>query len=194
MSRNRLTKLYLIRGPIISVMALIIVVIGANIFDNSYQSVEYLLQKKSTIFSHTGILPNQFINSNVSSSDMNEHNVLIIHSMPASESVRLEGIDPNGMTFEKESKDGFLYHIIQKSNQGGNYSIKISNLGNLSVRIDAIMGEDPFLSKDCTEKYDGKCNVVWISIGFVIGGIISFIAGILIGIFDFRKETKLKKK
>jgi hypothetical protein len=104
--------------------------------------------------------------------------------------VKLEGMEPNGMIFEKESKDGFLYHIIQKNNQGGLYDIKISDTGSQPVNINVIMGEDPFLSKNCYASYGIKCNVVQMSMGMVAIGIAAFIVGILLGISDFKKEKK----
>lgn len=160
----------------------------------SYQSVEPIIGTTYSIFADKEILPNQFVNSTIISANLKEHNVIIIHAVPSSASVKLEGVDPNGMTFEKESKDGFLYHIIQRSNQGGSYAIKILDTGNQPVRINAVMGEDPFLSNNCSTEYGVKCNVVYISMGMVAIGIIMFITGVMIGMYDFKKEQKLQKK
>jgi hypothetical protein len=186
-----LVKLYLIRGPIIAAIGLFVVVIGANLFDTSYHSVESILKTKSILMSDKEILPNQFANFTIHSEQLVEHNVIIVHTIPSSGLVRLDGMEPNGMTFEKESNDGFLYHIIQKNNQGGSYSIKISDIGSQSVTINVMMGEDPFLSKNCNTSYGIKCNVVQISMGMVVIGLIAFILGILIGIFALKKERKL---
>jgi hypothetical protein len=99
------------------------------------------------------------------------------------------------MTFEKESNNGFLYHIIQKNNQGGLYAIKITDTGSQSVKINVVMGEDPFLSKNCDVSYGVRCNIVQVSMGMVAIGIIAFIIGILLGMSDFKKEKKkLQKK
>lgn len=166
-------------------------IIGANLFDTSYQSVEPILKTKSVIISDKEILPNQFANFTIHSEQLVEHNVIIVHTIPSSGLVRLDGMEPNGMTFEKESNDGFLYHIIQKNNQGGSYSIKISDISSQPVTISVIMGEDPFLSKNCNMSYGIKCNVVQISMGMVIIGIIAFIIGILIGIYALKKERKI---
>ena len=189
-SLSHLVKLYLIRGPIIAVIGLFVVVIGTNLFDTSYQSVESILKTKSILMSDKEILPNQFVNFTIHSEQLVEHNVIIVHAIPSSGLVRLDGMEPNGMTFEKESNDGFLYHIIQKNNQGGSYSIKISDIGSQSVTINVVMGEDPFLSKNCNTSYGIKCNVVQISMGMVVIGLITFIVGILIGIFALKKERK----
>lgn len=186
--------MYLARGPIIAAFGLIIVVVGANLFDMSYQSVDSIIGTTYSIFADKEILPNQFINSTILSSHLQEHNVIIVHVMPLSGSVKLEGVDPNGMTFEKESNDGFLYHIIQRSNQGGSYIIKILDTGNQPVRINAVMGEDPFLSNNCSTEYAMKCNLVHMSMGMVAVGIIAFIAGVIIGMYDFKREQKLQKK
>ena len=192
---THLTKLFLARGPIIASIGLIVVVIGANLFDLSYQSVEPILGIKSSLMTNKEILPNQFANLTIRSDQLWEHNVLIIHTTPSSGSVKLEGIEPNGMIFEKESKDGFLYHIIQKSNQGGGlYAIKISDTGSQPVKINVLIGEDPFLSKNCNSSFEIQCGLVQASMGMVAIGIIAFIIGILIGISDFKKEKELQKK
>jgi hypothetical protein len=188
-----LVKLSLIRGPAIAVIGLILVVIGANLFDTVYQSVEPLLGTVSQIFTDREILPNQFINSTIGSDKLQEHNIIIVHSTPTSSSVKLEGVDPNGMTFEKESKDGFLYHILLRNNQGGPYIIKVVDTGDQPVRITAVMGEDPFLSNNCSATYGIKCNMVMISVVIVAVGMVTLIVGVAIGIYDFKKETKPKK-
>lgn len=193
-SFSYLVKLSLTRGPIIAAIGLFVVIIGANLFDMSYQSVEQILKTKSILVSDKEILPSQFINFTVRSEQLVEHNVIIVHTTPSSGLVRLEGMEPNGMTFEKESIDGFLYHIIQKNSQGGSYSIKISDISSQPVTINVVMGEDPFLSKNCNASYGIKCNVVQISMGMVVIGIITFIIGILIGIYAFKKERELQKK
>ncbi|CUR52140.1 protein of unknown function [Nitrosotalea devaniterrae] len=187
-----MVKLSLVRGPLIAVIGLIVLVLGANLFDMVYQSVEPLLGSTSDIFTDREILPSQFINSTVDSGKLKEHNVIIVHTMPSTGSVKLEGIDPNGMTFEKESKDGFLYHIIQRSNQGGPYLIKVLDTGNQPVRITAIMGEDPFLSNNCNTTYGIKCNMVQISVGMVVIGIVALVVGVAISAYDFKKESKQK--
>lgn len=189
-----MVKLSLARGPVIAAISLIVVIIGANLFDMSYQSVESFFKTKSNLMIDREILSNQFVNFTVHSNQLQDHNVIIMHVVPSSGLIKLEGIEPNGMTFEKDSIDGFLYHIIQRDNQGGSYAIKISNIGSQSVKIDVILGEDPFLSKNCSVSYGIKCNVVQMSIGLVSGGVIGFVVGILIGMLDFKKEAKLQKK
>lgn len=174
-------------------IGLIVIVIGANLFDWSYQSVESILKTKSALIENKEILPNQFANFTIHSVQLKEHNVIILHTIPSSGSVKLEGMEPNGMMFEKDSKDGFLYHIIQKNNQGGSYAIKISDTGSQPVKINVIMGEDPFLSKNCDTSYGIKCNVVQTSMGMVAIGIIAFIVGILLGMSDFKKEKRFRK-
>jgi hypothetical protein len=179
---------------VIAAVGLVVVVIGAGLFDMSYQSVESFLGSKFAIVTDKQILPNQFINSTIPSEQLHEHNVILIHTTPQSGSVRLEGIDPNGMTFEKESTSGFLYHIIQRSNSGGSYYIQITDTGNQPVTVYAIMAEDPFLSKNCNVSYGVKCNLVQLSTSMVALGIVTFIVGVAIGMYYFRKERNLQKK
>ncbi len=188
-----MVKLYLIRGPIIAAVALVVLVLGATLFDNAYQNVEPLLKTRYVIAQSKIILPGQFVNYTLSNNQLKDHNILVIHSKPSTQLVKLEVIEPNGMTFEKESKDGFLYHIIQKNNQGEDYPIKISNSGSETVQIDTIVSEDPFLSGHCDESFGMECSMVNLAMGLVISGIIGFIIGILIGISDFKKERKLQK-
>ena len=189
-----MVKLSLVRGPVIAAIGLIVVIVGANLFDTSYQSVESIIGTTYDIFTDKQILPNQFVNSTILSANLKEHNVIIVHAVPSSASVKLEGVDPNGMTFEKESKDGFLYHIIQRSNQGGSYIIKVLDTGNQPVIINAVMGEDPFLSNNCSIEYGIKCDIVYVSVGMVASGIITFIVGVVIGMYYFKKEQNLQKK
>lgn len=189
-----MVKSYLIRGPIIAAIGLVLVVIGAVLFDASYQSVESILGTKIDIMNGKQIMPNQFANSTIVSGKLHEHNVIVIHVTPSSGSVKLEGMDPNGMTFEKDSKDGFLYHIIQRSNQGGSYFIKVINTGNQPVLVDAFMAEDPFLGKNCDTSYGMKCNIVQISMSMVAIGLVAFIIGVVMGMYYFRKERNLQKK
>ena len=172
-------------------IALAVVVIGANLFDSAYESVEPVLKNRQTIINSKTIPPNQFINSTIPTGDLREHNVLVIHLMPLSGSVKLFGMEPSGMTFEKESKDGFLYHIIQKSESEGIYSIQISNSGSKLVQVSVIIGEDPYLSGNCNSEI--KCFTVQVAICLVIVGILAFIVGILIGARDFRKENKMRQ-
>lgn len=188
-----MVKLSLARGPVIATIALGVLVLGSTLFDNSYQNVESLLRTKYDIAQSKIILPNQSVNYTVFNDQLKEHNVLVIHVRPTTQVVKLEVIEPNGMTFEKESKDGFLYHIIQKNNQGEKYTLKISNSGSEAAQIDAIISEDPFLSGHCNESFGIGCGMVNLAMGLVISGIIGFIIGILIGISDFKKEKKLQK-
>ncbi len=190
---QHLVKLSLVRGPGIITIGLVLLMVGANLFDMVYQSVEPLLGNTFAIFTDKEILPNQFINSTVDSGKLKEHNVIIIRTTSSSGSVKLEGTDPNGMSFEKESKDGFLYHVIQRSNQGGPYLIKVTDTGSQPVRITAVMGEDPFLSASCNAAYGIKCNMVQISVGMVVIGLVALIVGIAIGVYDFKKESKQQK-
>ncbi|OLD28349.1 MAG: hypothetical protein AUI62_04380 [Thaumarchaeota archaeon 13_1_40CM_2_39_7] len=186
-----MAKWSLARGPIIAGIALVVVVIGANLFDSAYESVEPVLKNKQTIIDSKTIPLNQFINSTIPTGYLREHNVLLMHLIPLSGSVKLFGIEPSGMTFEKESKNGFLYHIIQKSKSEGIYSIQISNSGSEPVQVGVIIGEDPYLSGNCNSGIE--CYTVQAAIGLVIVGIIAFIVGILIGARDFRKENKTRQ-
>jgi hypothetical protein len=55
------------------------------------------------------------------------------------------------------------------------------------------MGEDPFLSGNCNASYGIKCNMVQISVGMVVIGLVALVVGIVIGVYDFNKESRQKK-
>lgn len=176
-------------------IGIVLAVVGAGFFDNSYESVEPMMKIKHNIIEDQTILRDQSLNSTIHEDELVEHNVIIVHIKPASDSIKFLAFDPSGGTFEKESKDGFVYHILEKKPQvGGDYSIKIYNQSNEPINVNAIVGEDPYLSGNCDPSYGLQCNIIHLWIGFVIIGIITFIVGALLTITDFRKQKKLRSK
>ena len=164
-------------------------VVGAFLLDDSYKSVESIMKIKHPIIEDSTISPQQSINSTISNEQLVDHNVLIVHVKPESDSIKLITMEPNNETFEKESNDGFVYHIIGKNSQAmGNYSVTIYNLSNEPVSVNAIIGEDPYLSGKCATSYGTSCYAIPMAIGFVIIGVITFIAGGLLVFTDFRKK------
>lgn len=179
----------------ISAIGIILVVIAGNLFDTSYESVEQIMKTKHNIIEDQTIMLHQSLNSTISKDELVDHNVIVVHVRPASNTIKLLAIDASGNTFEKESKNGFVYRIIEKKPQSeGNYSITIFNQGNEPVNVNAILGEDPYLSGKCEQGYGLKCNVIAILIGFVLLGIIMFIVGILLAFIDFRKQRNLRNQ
>ena len=71
--------------------------------------------------------------------------------------------------------------------------IKVLDTGSQPVMVTAVMGEDPFLSNNCSTAYGIKCNMVQISVAMVAIGVITLIAGILVGAYYFKKESNQKK-
>lgn len=152
------------------------------------------MQIKHHLIEDGTILPRQSVNSTISSEQLVDHNVLIVHVKPESDSIKLITIEPNNETFEKESQDGFVYHIIGKNPQtSGNYSVTIFNLSNEPVNVNAIIGEDPYLGGKCASSYGVSCYVIPMAIGLVIVGVITFIAGGLLIFADFRKQSLRSK-
>lgn len=176
-----------------AISGIIVVIIGANLFDMSYQSVESLLKENSVIISNKSIITHQSVNYTIQTNMLKEHNVLIFHVTPTTGLIKLEVQEPNEMTFQKQSTDGYLYHIIQRNKQGAGYQITITNVGNNDVKIDVNLGEDPFLGKNCNASYGIKCGIVQLSMGLVVIGIIVSIVGLIMGIFDYRKRLSKKK-
>ncbi|MGI0087639.1 MAG: hypothetical protein ACREBI_06725 [Nitrosotalea sp.] len=175
---------------IISIGA-VLLVMGSVIFDNSYDLVESLMKTKHDIIEDKQILQGQSINSTITWDDLTEHTVLVVHVTPVLDSVKLQVTEPNGEIFEKESKNGFVYHIIEKrSQEQGNYYFSILNLGNEPVHVTVVLGEDPYLSGTCDSANGINCYAVTVAIGLVIIGMITLIAGSLITVNDFRKKQK----
>jgi hypothetical protein len=166
-------------------------VVGAYLLDNSYRSVESIMKIKHILFEDITILPNQSVNSTISNDQLVDHNVLIVHVTPSSDSIKLIAAEPNNETFEKESKNGFVYHIIEKNSQTtGNYLVTIYNFNNEPVNVNGIIGEDPYLSGKCDPSYGTSCYTIPMAIGFVIVGGVTFIVGVLLVFTDLRKKTK----
>ncbi len=190
-----MVQFYSLRGILIVAIGIALVVAGASFFDSSYESVEPMMKIKHNIIEDQTILPNQSLNSTIHEDQLVEHNVILVHIKPAFDSIKFLAFDPSGGTFEKESKDGFVYHIVEKKPQAdGDYSIKIYNQSNEPVNVKAIVGEDPYLSGNCDPSYGLQCHIIHLYIGFVIIGIIGFIVGALLTITDFRKQRKLRNK
>ncbi|MGI0068892.1 MAG: hypothetical protein ACREAN_01400, partial [Nitrosopumilaceae archaeon] len=179
------------RGIMILSIGVFLAVVGAYLLDNSYKSVESIMKIKHNLIEDVTILPNQSVNSTISNDQLVNHNVLIAHVTPYSDSIKLITVEPNNETFEKESKDGFVYHIIEKNSQAtGNYSVTIYNLSNEPVTVNAIIGEDPYLSGKCDPSYGTSCYTIPMAIGFVIVGGVTFIVGVLLVFTDLRKQTR----
>jgi hypothetical protein len=169
----------------------VLLVMGSNIFDNSYDMVESMMKTKHDIIEDKEILQGQLINSTITWDELSEHTVLVVHAMPALGSIKLQVTDPNGGIFEKESNNGFVYHIIEKSSQEqGNYYFSILNLGNAPVNVTVVLGEDPYLSGTCDSTNGINCYAIPVAIGLVIIGMITLIVGSLITVNDFRKKRK----
>jgi hypothetical protein len=169
----------------------VLLVMGSNIFDNSYDVVESMMKTKNDIIDDKEILQGQAINSTITWDELSEHTVLVVHAMPALGSIKLQVTDPDGGVFEKESNNGFVYHIIEKSSQEqGNYYFSILNLGNAPVNVTVVLGEDPYLSGTCDSANGLNCYAIPVAIGLVIIGMITLIVGSLIIVYDFRKKRK----
>ena len=176
---------------IIVAIGVVLLVVGSGIFDNSYDSVESVMNTKHNIIEDREILQGQLINSTIAWDELTEHTVLVVHAVPALGLIKLQVTEPNGEVFEKESTNGFVYHIIEKRPQEqGNYYFTILNLGNEPVNVTVVLGEDPYLSGTCDSANGMNCYVIPVAIGLVIVGMITLIVGSLIAVNDFRKKTK----
>lgn len=153
-----------------------------------------MMKIKHNVIEDQTIKSNQSLNFTITTAALVEHNVITVHVKPTSDSIKLVVADSSGETFEKESKDGFVYHIIDKKAQAEeNYSITIYNLSHESVNVNAILGEDPFLSGKCDPSYGVGCYAIPMAIGLVMIGVIMLIVGALLAITDFRKQRKRNK-
>jgi len=192
-SKNNLAK-FSKRGMIILFIGGVLAIGGAYFLDVSYKSVESIMKIKHYLVENSMILSHQSVNSKFSNEQLVDHNVLIVHVKPETDSIKLIAIEPNNETFEKESKDGFIYHIIGKSSQtSGNYSFTIYNLSNERVIVNALIGEDPYLNGKCISTYAINCYAVPMAIGLVITGVITFVIGGLLIFTEFRKNRMNSK-
>jgi hypothetical protein len=176
---------------IIVSIGVVLLVVGSKIFDNSYDVVESMMTIKHDIIEDKEILQGQSINSTITWDELSEHTVLIVHVMPVLGLIKLHVTEPNGAIFEKESNNGFVYHIIEKNSQEqGDYYFSIQNLGNAPVNVTVVLGEDPYLSGTCDSTNGIYCYAIPVAIGLVIIGMITLIAGSLLIVYDFRKKGK----
>lgn len=185
--------MYIPRGLVIASIGAILLVIGSNMFDSAYDIVESLMNDKHDIVENVQIMQGKSINSTITWDQLAQHNVLLVHVVPTSGSINLQVLEPNNETFEEESKNGFAYHLIDKNPQSqGNYSVKVSNLGNDQVSVSVILGEDPYLGGKCDPSNGIQCYAIPAAIGLVVVGLLALIIGSLIAINDFRKKRKTR--
>ncbi len=172
-------------------VGVILLIIGSSIFDSSYGVVESVMDKKQYLFENKLIPQGQSVNSSITWDQLDTHSILIVDVTPINDLIKLQVIEPNSGIFDKESKNGFVYHIIGKSTQNqGNYSFNVSNLGAEPVNVNVVLGEDPYLSGKCNSDNQIVCYEIPAAIGIVIAGMLSLIIGSLVAINDFKKKKK----
>lgn len=179
------------RGLIIALVGVSLLIVGASIFDRSYAVVESVMGDKQDIVKGKVLSQGQSVNSTIPWDQLATHSILIVNSSPTSARIKLQVTEPTGGTFEKESKNGFIYHIIGKSTQNqGNYYFRVLNLGGEPASINVVLGEDPYLSGKCNSDDRVMCYAIPASIGIVIAGMLALIIGSLIAINDLSKRKK----
>ncbi len=190
-SRCNLVQLRILRGLITALIGTGLLVIGTAIFDSAYGVVESVMGNKQDLFEDKMISPGEFINHTITWNDLATHSVLVVDATPLTNIVKLQVNEPGGSTFEKESKNGFVYHIIGKNAQNqGDYDMKVYNIGTESVTVNVILGEDPYLSGKCSSENQTTCYAIPAAIGIVIAGMLSLIIGSIVFVSDIRKKKK----
>ncbi len=188
-----MAKLSIPRGIVIAIIGIFILVVGSNIFDSSYDHVESTMLNKQYLIQDKLISSGQYLNSSIKWDDLADHSILIVNAAPASSLVKLQVNEPSESTFEKESKNGYVYHIIGKSTQNqGNYYYTISNQGSEPTHISVVLGEDPYLSGKCNPNNEVLCYAIPATSGLVIAGMLALVIGSIIAVNDFRKLKKQK--
>ncbi|MDE1763555.1 MAG: hypothetical protein KGH88_04835 [Thaumarchaeota archaeon] len=183
--------MHILRGLITALVGASLLIMGASIFDSSYDVVESVMGDKQDIVKGKILSQEQSVNSTITWNQLAAHSVLIVNSSPSSAQIQLQVTEPTGGAFEKESKNGFIYHIIGKSTQNqGNYSFRVLNLGGEPASINVVLGEDPYLSGKCNSDNQIMCYAIPASIGIVIAGMLALIIGSLVAINDLRKKKK----
>lgn len=188
-----MAKLPVPRGLIIAAIGISVLVIGSNVFDRSYDMVESAIPNKQYLMEDKMLSSGQYLNSTITWNQLADHGILIVDASPKSNTVNLQVNEPGGGIFDKESSNGYVYHIIGKSTQNqANYSYKVSNQGNEPVTVNVILGEDPYLSGKCSADNEILCYAIPAVSGLVIGGMLALIIGSVIAVNDFRKKKKSK--
>lgn len=179
------------RGLIIAGIGMVTLLIGSVVFDSSYDSVESVLLNKQYLVEGKMLSPGGVFNSTITWNHLDYHSVLIVNSSPSSNIVTLKVDEPGGGIFEKQSKNGYVYHIMGKSTQNqANYYYKVSNLGKEPVTINVTLGEDPYLSGKCNVDNEVLCYVIPATSGFVIAGMLALVIGSILAVTDFRKKKR----
>lgn len=186
-----LAELRIPRGVAVASIGIVVLVIGYVVFDNAYDSVGSVMLDKKFLVLDKVVPAGQSINSSIPWDGLFDHSILIVKAAPVSSQVRLHVDEPGGGTFDKETGNGYAYHIIGKSpQQQGPYSFVVSNGGSEPATVSVILGEDPYLSGKCTENDQYLCYAIPATIVFVIGGMLALIIGSLIAVSDFRKGRR----
>lgn len=186
-----MSKLKTQRGLIVAACGIGLLILGSNIFDSSYNVVENLMSSKQYLIRDKTLQQGESVNSTIGWNTLFDHSILIVNVLPQSGTVKLSVSEPGGGTFEKDSTNGYVYHIIGKSPRNqGDYDFRVSNLGIEPTRISVVLGEDPYLSGKCNAGDQMSCYEIPMAIGIVIAGMLSLIAGSLIAVNDFRKKKK----
>lgn len=186
-----MTRFLIPRGIAVAAIGVFLLALGSTIFDSSYDKVESVMPAKHYLVEDKTISQDQYLNSTFAWNQLADHSVLIVNSSPSSDTLKLQVSEPGNQTFEKESKDGYVYHIIGKNPQNqGTYSFKIYNLGSEPATVNVVLGEDPYLSGKCTSNDAISCYAIPVAIGIVIAGMLALIIGSAIAVTDFRKKKK----
>lgn len=186
-----LVRLRTLRGLITASVGVALLIVGASIFDSAYDVVESVMDKKQYLFEDKLIPQGQTVNSSITWDQLDTHSILIVNVTPISNQVKLQVTEPNSGTFEKESNNGFVYHIIGKSTQNqGNYYFDVFNLGTEPVHVNVVLGEDPYLSGKCNTDNQTACYAIPATIGIVIAGMLALIIGSAVAVNDLRKKKK----
>ena len=96
--------------------------------------------------------------------------------------------DPRGRIVSNGDFKNQFFTTIQPESSG-NYPIKVSNLGNGPVTLDAIFGQTPFVNEK-NQIQLGIAIVILIEGIAIVVGILVLIAGGVVLIVDIRKRTK----
>lgn len=170
-------------------VGIVALVVGSTIFDGSYDVVESVMSHKQYLIEGKVVPQGVSVNSTIAWDSLFEHTILIVNAEPKSSQVKLSVNEPGGGSFEKESKNGYAYHIIGKSSQHqGPYSFEVSNEGTEPATVSVIMGEDPYLSGKCGQENQYSCYAIPAAIGIVIAGMLALIIGSIVAINEFRKK------
>jgi hypothetical protein len=169
----------LIAGAVIFIAGIAIFQVYTDIYVDPFLS-------ENTIVSNITIQPGESIDIPRETVEAGRNFSLVVSSAPSDGMLRAEINDPEGIIVTSNNFSERLFTTF-KPEINGNYTSKITNLGNKPVNINAVVGQLPIIDENDRAQLD-ILNGILAGMFAIIIGIIVLIAGGIILIKDRRKS------